>query len=82
MKAIGSLFEKGAVKLVEMAELEFLLMLDYMDRYRSIGAQLADAAVVHIADREKVDAVFTLDVRDFSVYRTAKGQPLPILPQP
>ncbi len=41
---------------------------------------LADAALVHLANRESMTRVFTLDRRHFGVYRTAKGQPFEVLP--
>lgn len=55
-------------------------IISFMDRYASIRAQFADAALMYIAERERIDAVFTLDRRDFSVYRTSAGQALTILP--
>jgi len=38
-----------------------------MKKHRDIRIQLADAALVHLAVRDGVDTVFTLDRRDFSV---------------
>src|SRR5215831_19060398 len=40
-----------------------------MLKYDNIRPQLADACLVYLAEREKIDAVFTLDQRDFSVYK-------------
>jgi hypothetical protein len=37
-------------------------------------------SLVYLAEREGIEAVFTLDVRDFSVYRTATGKALRIVP--
>jgi hypothetical protein len=51
-----------------------------MKKYRDIRIQLADAALVHLAARDGVDTVFTLDWRDFSVYRLPKGKVFRILP--
>ena len=51
-----------------------------MKKYRDIRIQLADAALVHLAARDGVDTVFTLDRRDFSVYRLPRGKPFRILP--
>jgi uncharacterized protein len=56
-------------------------MAAIMEKYRDIGIQLADAALVHIAIRDGLDTVFTLDQRDFSVYRLAKGRAFRIIPQ-
>ena len=51
-----------------------------MRRYQSLGAQLADAALVYLAEREDTDQVFTLDRRDFSVYRFGRNRRLRLLP--
>jgi predicted nucleic acid-binding protein len=51
-----------------------------MKKYRNIRIRLADAALVHLAARDGVDTVFTLDRRDFSVYRLPRGKPFQILP--
>ena len=51
-----------------------------MKKYRDIRIQLADASLVHLAARDGVDTVFTLDRRDFSVYRLPRGKSFRILP--
>ncbi len=52
-----------------------------MKKYRDIRIQLADASLVHLAARDGVDAVFTLDRRDFSVYRLPRGRAFRIVPE-
>jgi predicted nucleic acid-binding protein len=52
-----------------------------MERYATLGAQLADAALVFIAEREGIETVFTLDRRDFTVYRTSDGRALTLVPE-
>ena len=51
-----------------------------LKKYRDIEIQLADAALVHLAGRDGLDTVFTLDKKDFSVYRLPKGRAFRILP--
>ena len=36
--------------------------------------------LVHVAEREGIDTVFTLDRRDFSVYRLPRGKQFTIVP--
>lgn len=48
--------------------------------YRSLGLQLADAALLHLANREGIDRVFTLDRRDFGALRLAHGKKLCLIP--
>jgi predicted nucleic acid-binding protein len=52
----------------------------FLERYENIGVQLADASLVYLAERERVFEVFTLDRRDFTVYRTTRNRALNIVP--
>jgi hypothetical protein len=49
-------------------------------KYRSLGIQLADASLLHLGNRERIDTVFTLDRRDFGVVRPATGKKLRLIP--
>jgi len=51
-----------------------------LEQYEDQSFQLADAALMHLAQRENVSTIFTLDRKDFSVYRPASGKSLVILP--
>lgn len=53
---------------------------DIFQTYRDQQLDLADAALLHLANREGISAVFTLDRRHFSVFRRQSGQPLHLLP--
>jgi uncharacterized protein len=53
-----------------------------LKKYADIGIQLTDAALVHLAGREGLATIFTLNQRDFSVYRLPKGQAFRIIPSP
>jgi hypothetical protein len=52
-----------------------------MKKYGDVRIQLADAALVHLAARDGVDTVFTLDRRDFAVYRLPRGRGIRMIPQ-
>jgi predicted nucleic acid-binding protein len=52
-----------------------------MKKYCDVRIQLADAALVHLAVRDGVDTVFTLDRRDFSVYRLPMGRAFRVIPR-
>jgi predicted nucleic acid-binding protein len=51
-----------------------------MKQYEDIRPQFADAALVYLAHREKIDTIFTLDRRDFSTYRNGRGRPFHLVP--
>ena len=66
--------------LLPLAGSEARAIAEIMKRYEDIRPQLADAALVYLADREGIDTIFTLDRRDFSVYRSARKRAFRILP--
>jgi len=55
-------------------------MRELMRKYRDVPMDLADAALVRVAEREKLRQVFTLDRRDFEVYRPARMGRFSIIP--
>lgn len=50
-------------------------------RYRSIRAQLADVTLLYLADERGTDRIFTLDRRDFAVYRLRRNRRIRIIPE-
>ena len=52
-----------------------------MKRYEDITPQLADATLVHLAIREQIETIFTLDQRDFSIYRMGRKRGFRIVPE-
>jgi predicted nucleic acid-binding protein len=66
-----------------------LLLLDSEDlpgmqqvfaTYKDQAVDLADAALVHLGNRERISTVFATDLRHFRVYRLKNGQQFRILP--
>ena len=77
---LGSV-ETGFLELLPLAGVEAKNMAALMKKYESMRPQLADAALVHLAGREGIDTIFTLDRRDFSIYRTSRRRSFHILPE-
>ena len=44
-------------------------MRELMRKYANVPMDLADAALVRVAEREGIRKIFTVNQRDFSVYR-------------
>lgn len=42
---------------------------ELMEKYQDLPMGFADAALVRVAEREKIRRIFTIDRRDFSIYR-------------
>ena len=53
---------------------------DVYTKYPDQDVDLADAMLVHLAERENINAVFTLDRRHFRVYRRPSGDVFRLLP--
>jgi predicted nucleic acid-binding protein len=73
---------RNGVFLVEALEVDAASWIDsFLARFADQNPQLADAALMYLADRDHFDTVFTLDHRDFSVYRTNDNRGLEIIPE-
>jgi uncharacterized protein len=55
-------------------------IVEILTHYRDQGFDFADATLMHLAAREDVYSVFTVDKRHFSVYRTPDGLALEVRP--
>jgi predicted nucleic acid-binding protein len=69
------------LELVSLSGAEAVPIVEIMSRYAGLRPQLADATLVYLAGREKVDTIFTLDRRDFLVYRSARKRLFRLLPE-
>ncbi|MBZ5682299.1 MAG: PIN domain-containing protein [Acidobacteriia bacterium] len=75
------IIDGGFLELLPLAGAEAPSIAKIMQKYEDIRPQLADAALVYVADREKIETIFTLDRRDFAIYRSGRGHTLRIIPE-
>jgi uncharacterized protein len=68
-EGLWQLLERGAVKLLHLDSADFPRIRELMRKYADRRMDLADAALVRVAEREGIRKIFTMDRRDFSVYR-------------
>lgn len=73
--------DNGFLELLPLAGSEAKGLAEVMKTYEDIQPQLADAALVYLAGRDGIDTIFTLDRRDFLVYRSARKRPFRIVPR-
>jgi len=69
------------LELLPLAGAEAEAIAALMRRYEDIHPQLADVALVHLASREKIETIFTLDHRDFSIYRSGRRSTFCLVPE-
>jgi predicted nucleic acid-binding protein len=53
---------------------------ELMRKYRDLPMDLADAALVRVAERERLRRIFTIDRRDFQLYRLSRIGRFVVLP--
>jgi predicted nucleic acid-binding protein len=83
--AISGLFRAFDTKLLALLPLDesgMPALHAFLRRYHKLKPDLADAALVYLAERKGIGTIFTLDRRDFSVYRYGRNRRLKIIPAP
>jgi hypothetical protein len=78
--ALLSSFNGRPFALLPLSEADFPGIVAILARYSSLGIQLADACLVHLANREGIETIFSLDRRDFDVLRGVRGKKFRIVP--
>ena len=79
-KALWSRLETDALTLAPLDESDAHRMRELMEKYRGLPMDLADAALVRVAERDALTEIFTLDRRHFSVYRPGRRRRFFIVP--
>ena len=78
--ALWRMLDTSALALASLDENDAPRMRELMHKYRDLPMDLADAALVRVAERERIRRVFTIDRRDFSVYRPRHIRRFEIVP--
>ena len=78
--AAWNLLGTGGVVMASMTQDELPDVREIMRQYGDRPMDFADATLVHLARRERLDVVFTLDDDDFETYRIRGRQRFRILP--
>jgi len=75
-----SFIRSGAVSVLPILDGDLPDIETLMRKYHDRPMDFADATLVHLAQRESVSTVFTIDHDDFETYRVAGRKRLRILP--
>jgi predicted nucleic acid-binding protein len=54
---------------------------DHAQRYADLKPQLADLTLLYLAQQANINLVFTLDRRDFQVFRNRENKPFRLIPE-
>ena len=72
--------EQGALRIAPLEGRDLPRMRALMEKYSDRPMDLADAALVRVAERDGLLTVFTIDRTDFSVYRLHGSRRFRLLP--
>lgn len=65
---------RGAMAVHELSVADIPLLRRTLHKYADLSPDLADLALVMLAERLNIRGVITVDVRDFSAYRLGNGK--------
>jgi predicted nucleic acid-binding protein len=71
----------GAITVLPLSDRDLPDLAELMWKYRDRPMDFADATLVHLAGRESIPAVFTVDHADFAVYRHRGRRRFRVLPE-
>lgn len=70
--AFWEIIQAAAVEILPLGTDDVARMRELMRKYRDLPMDLADAALVRVAERERLRRIFTLARRDFQIYRPSR----------
>jgi len=79
-EAVWEMLARGVVQLMSLGLADIPRTRELMIKYADQPMDLADAALVRVAEREGIGRIFTLDRNDFAVYRLHGRVGLSIVP--
>jgi predicted nucleic acid-binding protein len=80
-RAVWTLLRSGAVQMSVIANDELPQIHTLMTQYADRPMDFADATLVHLAARERLSLILTIDHDDFSTYRLPGRKKFTILPR-
>ena len=80
-ESLAAARSSGVFEVLDLATHGLKDIAAIMTRYESLGLQLANAALLHLAHREGIRTIFTLDRRDFSVVRLKQNRLPRLIPE-
>lgn len=79
-EAVWEMLARGALQLLSLGLSDVPRMRELMRKYAERPMDLADAALISVAEREHIRKIFTTDKKDFTVYRLHGRVRLTVIP--
>lgn len=78
--ALLEAMDRQVVVIAELGREDIPRIRALIRKYRDLPMDLADASLVRVAERDAIRQVFTLDRRDFEVYRLGRRETFTVIP--
>jgi uncharacterized protein len=72
--------ERGGLEISPLEKEQYPVCRDLMRRYKALPMDLADATLVALAEAAGISRVFTLDHKDFTIYRFRQTRRFTLIP--
>jgi predicted nucleic acid-binding protein len=72
--------QRGGIEIYPLEKELLIQCREFMKQYRDLPMDLADATLVVLADALQVPKIFTLDHKDFSIYRFKQKRRFTLIP--
>jgi predicted nucleic acid-binding protein len=82
VQAAWTFVRSGALALGSITDLDLPALSSLMHQYHDRPMDFADATLVHLAARESLTTILTVDFSDFQTYRIGGRRRFRILPEP
>src|SRR5215471_6193252 len=82
LETVWSFLRSGTILIAPIHQEELADLHALMSQYWNCPMDFADATLVHIAKRESISTIFTIDHSDFATYRIGAKRKFRILPPP
>jgi predicted nucleic acid-binding protein len=79
-EALWEMLARSTVQILPLTEHDAPRMRFLMRKYSNRPMDMADAALVAVAEREGLQRIFTIDKKDFLVYRLHNRQRFKVIP--
>ncbi len=81
LAAAWKFLRSGAITVAPIGDSDMPHLDELMARYHDRPMDFADATLVHLANRESLTTILTIDHNDFETYRIGRRQRFRILPE-
>jgi predicted nucleic acid-binding protein len=79
-EALWEMLSVGAIQLRPLDQDDVPRMRELMRKYSNRPMDMADAALLRVAEREGIQTIFTVDKKDFAVYRLHGRARITVIP--